>query len=135
MLRSVWVFRSSSEAADHSVTAETMPLERSMVFAFRSPIQSEVWYCAVKAKLSPATGCRFEVAAAAPAPMRVCRPERVSVSAVESVSGSRAEKNEPRPFTAACHRSSSAAGVSPRGEGQFLRPALMEAKSPLPAVS
>src|SRR5262245_30307577 len=102
-----------------------MPEVRSMVRAFRSPTQSLVWYCAVKAKLSPATGCRFDVAAAAPAPTRVESASSVSERLCERVCGSRAEKNTPWPLTAACHRSSSAEGWSDDGGGQLVEPCEM----------
>jgi len=65
MLRLVKGVESSSVAADHNAAVETLPVDRSMVRAFRSPVQAEVVKLAVNAKLSPATGCRLDVAAAA----------------------------------------------------------------------
>src|SRR3989304_8705169 len=91
-----------------------------MVRALRSPDHSTVEYWAVKAKLSPAIGCRFEVAAAAPAPTRCAIALSTSLMPRASATGFWGLKKRPLPFTAACHMSSTVVSAPELGAGHWV---------------
>ena len=93
----------------------------------RSPVHCDVVYCGTNAKLSPDTGSRLLVAAAAPEPLRIAIDDSALPSALVSADGVLTLRYWPRPLTAACQRSSRRAGTLDVpllvfGSGQFFVP-------------
>ena len=85
---------------------EMAPVDRSIEYEFRSPVQTAVEYWPEYAALSPATGCRLLVATAAAEPTVFEIAASCRLSAVSTAVGSPALRYTPWPLTAACHRSS-----------------------------
>src|SRR5262245_5017484 len=99
--------------------APSVPVSRSIGCALRSPHHSEVMKLAAYTKLSPAIGSRLLTAAEAAAPSIASILSNASFKPVTTDAGSLALRYLPRPFTAACHRSSAVVGSSADGTGQF----------------
>ncbi len=79
--------------------------------------------------MSPATGSRFDVAAAAAEAVRAETPPSAFCRPFASESGDWALKYLPRPLTAACQRSSTVVRSSAFGAGQVFVPCRIASKS------
>src|SRR5690606_34435558 len=88
------------------------PVSPLREWATRSPVQTLVVYLATKTWLSsPLTGCKELVAADEDEPMVRVTLDRAALMASATAPGSEADQYWPRPFTAACHMSSTFAAL------------------------
>ena len=96
----------------------TLPVAGSIFWSNNSPYHFTVVKVAEKMSLSCWLTLGVEVAAAEAAPVRTAIAAIAADSPATTAAGSRALKYLPWPFTAACHRSSTACRLSATGFGQ-----------------
>src|SRR5258705_349665 len=134
------VFESRLACADQTMAGMMAPVGRSILWATISPSHTPVRKVELKMKLLVCVMFGLDVAEAAAAAVATLRFARAVCSPRASEFGSPALKYLPRPFTAACQRSSRVLGSFPEGDGQShtpvvheqpVAPALILAKSPV----